>query len=288
MQWLDGLVQGVLLGGLYAQYALGMALMFGVMRIVNITHGDLMILLALIGISLAASFSLGPWTVLAILVVLGAVFGLLLQRVILNRVVGSDPLPSLIATFGLSVALQNAMLQIWSADTRSLGSSDIAQASVQVGPLFVGVLPVIVLITATILTGGLDAVLRFTRFGRALRAAAADVDAASMTGVNPKGVYAGATAVAVAILGFAAVFQSMRATVAPADGPFQLIYAFEAVIIGGMGSIWGAFIGAMVLGVSQSVGFRIDPGFGILAGHLVFLIVLALRPQGLLGKGMAQ
>ncbi|NGN43608.1 branched-chain amino acid ABC transporter permease [Mesorhizobium sp. CGMCC 1.15528] len=284
MQWLDGLVQGVLLGGLYAQYALGMALMFGVMRIVNITHGDLMILLALTGISLAATFALGPWTVLMVLVALGAILGLLLQRLILNRVVGADPLPSLIATFGLSVALQNAMLQVWSADTRSLGGGDIAQASFQLGTLYVGVLPVIVLATATLLTGGLDATLRYTRFGRSLRAASADVEAAAMTGVNPKGVYAGATAVAVAILGFAAVFQSMRATVAPADGPFQLIYAFEAVIIGGMGSIWGAFLGAMVLGISQSIGFRIDPGFGILAGHLVFLLILALRPQGLLGK----
>ncbi|MEI5678529.1 MULTISPECIES: branched-chain amino acid ABC transporter permease [unclassified Mesorhizobium] len=284
MQWLDGLVQGVLLGGLYAQYALGMALMFGVMRIVNITHGDLMILLALTGISLAATFALGPWTVLMVLVALGAILGLLLQRLILNRVVGADPLPSLIATFGLSVALQNAMLQVWSADTRSLGGGDIAQASFQLGTLYVGVLPVIVLATATLLTGGLDATLRYTRFGRSLRAASADVEAAAMTGVNPKGVYAGATAVAVAILGFAAVFQSMRATVAPADGPFQLIYAFEAVIIGGMGSIWGAFLGAIVLGISQSIGFRIDPGFGILAGHLVFLLILALRPQGLLGK----
>ncbi len=208
----------------------------------------------------------------------------MLQRAILNRVVGADPLPSLIATFGLSVALQNAMQQIWSADTRSLRGGGIEAASVQIGPLFVGVLPVIVLITATVLTGGLDAVLRYTRFGRALRAASADVEAAAMTGVNPKRIYAGATAVAVGILGFAAVFQSLRATVAPADGPFQLIYAFEAVIIGGMGSIWGAFIGAMVLGISQSIGFRIDPGFGILAGHLVFLIVLAVRPQGLLGR----
>lgn len=284
MQWLDGLVQGLLLGGLYAQYALGMALMFGVMRIVNISHGDLMILLALIGISLASAFLLGPWSVLAILVALGAGLGFLLQRLILNRVVGADPLPSLIATFGLSLALQNAMLQVWSADTRSLGSGGIAQASFALGPLFVGVLPVIVLITATALTGGLDGVLRFTRFGRALRASAADVEAAALTGVNPQSAYAGATAVAVGILGFAAVFQSMRATVAPADGPFQLIYAFEAVIIGGMGSIWGAFLGAMVLGVSQSIGFRINPGFGILAGHLVFLMVLALRPQGLLGR----
>jgi branched-chain amino acid transport system permease protein len=285
MQWLDGLVQGILLGGLYAQYALGMALMFGVMRVVNITHGDLVILLALIGISLATTFSLGPWSVLVILVVLGAVFGVALQRLILDRVVGADPLPSLIATFGLSIALQNAMLQIWSADTRSLDGGNIVHASFQIGPLFVGVLPVIVLLTATALTGGLDVVLRSTRFGRALRAASADVEAASLTGVNPKTVYTGATAIAVAILGFAAVFQSMRSTIAPADGAFQLIYAFEAVIIGGMGSIWGAFLGAMVLGISQSVGFRVDPGFGILAGHLVFLIILALRPQGFLGKG---
>jgi branched-chain amino acid transport system permease protein len=285
MHWVDGLVQGILLGGLYAQYALGMALMFGVMRIVNITHGDLTILLALIGISLAATFSLGPWSVLVILVALGAVFGVLLQSLILNRVVGEDPLPSLIATFGLSVALQNAMQQIWSADTRSLPSHGLAQASVQLGPIFVGVLPVIVLCTATVLTAGLHAGLRYTKFGRALRAASADVEAAAMTGVNPKRIYAAATAVAVAILGFAAVFQSLRATVAPADGAYQLIYAFEAVIIGGMGSIWGAFIGAMVLGISQSIGFRIDPGFGILAGHLVFLIILALRPQGILGKG---
>ena len=284
MLWLDGLVQGVLLGGLYAQYALGMALMFGVMRIVNISHGDLMILLALIGITAGASFGLGPWTVLAMLVVIGAFIGWALQRTILNRVVGADPLPSLIATFGLSVALQNAMLQIWSADTRSLWGGGIEQASFQLGPLFVGLLPVIVLITATVLTGGLDGVLRFTRFGRALRASSADVEAAAMTGVNPRSIYAGATGVAVAILGFAAVFQSMRATVAPADGPFQLIYAFEAVIIGGMGSIWGAFLGAMVLGISQSIGFRVNPGFGILAGHLVFWVVLAVRPQGLLGR----
>ncbi|MQB41036.1 branched-chain amino acid ABC transporter permease [Rhizobium sp. ICMP 5592] len=285
MQWLDGLIQGILLGGLYAQYALGMALMFGVMRVVNITHGDLVVLLALIGISLATTFSLGPWSVLIVLVVLGAVLGVILQRLILNRVVGADPLPSLIATFGLSIALQNAMLQIWSADTRSLEGGNIVHASFQMGPLFVGVLPVIVLLTATVLTGGLDVTLRSTRFGRALRAASADVEAAALTGVNPKTIYTLATAIAVAILGFAAVFQSLRSTVAPADGAFQLIYAFEAVIIGGMGSIWGAFLGAMALGISQSVGFRIDPGFGILAGHLVFLIILALRPQGFLGKG---
>lgn len=285
MLWLDGLVQGILLGGLYAQYALGMALMFGVMKIVNVTHGDLVVLLALIGISFAGQAGLGPWGMLVLLVPVGAALGWGLQRLVLNRVVGADPLPSLIATFGLSVALQNLMLEIWSADTRSLPSGGLAQASVELGPLLVGVLPLIVLACATVLTAGLDGVLRFTRFGRALRAATADVEAAAMSGINPRHVYASATAIAVGILGFAATFQAMRSTVAPADGPFQLIYAFEAVIIGGLGSIWGAFFGAMVLGVAQAIGFRIDPGFGILAGHLVFLAVLAIRPQGIMGRG---
>ncbi len=284
MQWLDALIQGVLLGGMYAQYALGMALMFGVMRIVNISHGDLVILLSLIGISLASAFGLGPLPVLVALVPLAVLMGFVLQKAVLNRVVGNDPLPSLIATFGLSIALQNLMLQVWSANSRSLPGYGLESRSIEIGGIYIGLLPVIVLAVATALTWGLDLMLKRTRFGRALRAAAADVEAAAMTGINPRAVYALATAAAVGILGFAAVFQALRSTVAPADGPAQLIYAFEAVIIGGMGSVWGAFIGSMVLGISQAIGFRIDPGFGVLAGHIVFLFVLATRPQGLFGR----
>lgn len=284
MQWLDALVQGILLGGMYAQYALGMALMFGVMRIVNISHGDLVILLSLIGISLAGAYGLGPLPVLVALVPLAVAMGWLLQKLVLNRVVGNDPLPSLIATFGLSIALQNLMLQIWSANSRSLPGQGLESRSIEIGGIYIGLLPVIVLAVATGLTFGLDLLLKRTRFGRALRAASADVEAAAMTGIDPKAVYALATATAVGILGFAAVFQALRSTVAPADGPAQLIYAFEAVIIGGMGSVWGAFAGSMVLGISQAIGFRVDPGFGVLAGHIVFLLVLATRPQGLFGR----
>ena len=287
MEWFDALVQGILLGGMYAQYALGMALMFGVMRIVNISHGDLVILLSLIGISMATAWGLGPLPVLIVLVPLAGLMGWVLQKAVLNRVVGSDPLPSLIATFGLSIALQNLMLQIWSANSRSLPGHGIESQSIEIGSVYVGLLPLIVLAVATGLTWGLDLTLKRTRFGRALRAASADVEAAAMTGINPRAVYAMATAAAVGILGFAAVFQALRSTVAPADGPAQLIYAFEAVIIGGMGTVWGAFVGSMVLGISQAIGFRIDPGFGVLAGHIVFLIVLATRPQGLFGKALA-
>ncbi|WP_349540125.1 branched-chain amino acid ABC transporter permease [Sagittula sp. NFXS13] len=284
MQWLDAIVQGVLLGGMYAQYALGMALMFGVMRIVNIAHGDVMILLSLIAVSLAGVLPLGNIGLVLVIVPIAVALGWLLQKFILNRVVGADPLPSLIATFGLSIALQNLMLEIWSADTRSLPNSDIASASFQIGPIYLGLLPVIVLLCAFCLTGGLDAVLRYTRFGRGLRAAAADTEAAAMTGVDPKRIYATATAIAVGILGLAAIFAALRATVSPSDGSAQLIYAFEAVIIGGMGSVWGAFIGSMVLGVAQAVGLRIDPGLGILFGHLVFLLVLATRPEGIMAR----
>ena len=287
MEWFDALVQGILLGGMYAQYALGMALMFGVMRIVNISHGDLVILLSLIGISMATAWGLGPLPVLIVLVPLAVLMGWVLQKAVLNRVVGSDPLPSLIATFGLSIALQNLMLQIWSANSRSLPGHGIESQSIEIGSVYIGLLPLIVLAVATGLTWGLDLTLKRTRFGRALRAASADVEAAAMTGINPRAVYAMATAAAVGILGFAAVFQALRSTVAPADGPAQLIYAFEAVIIGGMGTVWGAFVGSMVLGISQAIGFRIDPGFGVLAGHIVFLMVLATRPQGLFGKALS-
>jgi len=166
-----------------------------------------------------------------------------------------------------------------------MSGGGIESASVDIGGIYIGLLPVMILIAATLLTLGLDLTMRRTRFGRALRAAAADTEAAAMTGVNPRVVYAYATAIAVGILGLSGVFFALRATVSPADGPAQLIYAFEAVIIGGMGSIWGGFVGSMVLGIAQAIGFRIDPGFGTLAGHLVFLTVLATRPQGLMSKG---
>lgn len=284
MKWLDALVQGILLGGLYAQYALGMALMFGVMRIVNIAHGDLVIALSLLGISLVAALGITPLAAPLLLVPAGVLIGWVLQRAVLNRVVKADPLPSLVATFGLSIALQNLMLQIWSADTRSLSLGALSSMSIELSSIYVGVLPFAVFAFAVALTTWLHLALQFTKFGRALRAAAADSDAATLSGVDAKRVYALATAIAVGILGAAAFCQATRTTVAPADGGAQLIYAFEAVIIGGMGHVSGAFLGAMILGIAQVVGSRVDPGWGILSGHMVFLLVLALRPQGLMSR----
>ena len=284
MPWLEAVVQGVLLGGLYAQYALGMTLMFGVMRIVNVAHGDLLVLLAFCAVSMSTALGAGPYTLMLVLVPLAALAGYLLQRGLLNRVVGSDPLPSLIATFGLSITIQNLLLEIYTADARSLPGDGLESASVALGPLNLGLLPLQTLLAAVVLTIGVHLMLRHTAFGLALRASAADADAAALAGVNPRHVYAGATAIAVGVLGVSAVFQALRVTVSPADGAAQLIHAFEAVIIGAMGSVWGAFWGAMVLGIAQVVGARFDAGWGTLAGHLVFLAVLALRPRGLLSR----
>ena len=284
MQWLEALVQGALLGGLYAQYALGMTLMFGVMRIVNVAHGDLLILLAFGAISLSTLMGVGPYQLMLVIVPLAALAGYLLQRGLLNRVVGPDPLPSLIATFGLSIAVQNLLLEVYTADARSLPGNGLESASVALGPFSIGLLPLQTLLAAVALTVAVHLMLRHTAFGLALRAAAADAEAAALAGVNPRHVYAGATAIAVGVLGVSAVFQALRVTVSPADGAAQLIFAFEAVIIGGMGSVWGAFWGAMVLGVAQVVGARLDAGSGTLAGHVVFLAVLALRPRGLLSR----
>jgi branched-chain amino acid transport system permease protein len=284
MSWVDAIVQGLLLGGLYAQYAIGMSLMFGVMRIVNIAHGDLVVLLALIGVSLTTALGLGAGFVMLIIVPIGALIGWALQRGILNWLVGDDPLPSLIATFGLSLALQNFMLTVWSADTRSLNAGPIATRSIDLGGIRIGLLPLILFAVAVGLTWALHVTLEATKFGRGLRAAAADKDAATLSGVDTKAIYAQATAVAVAILGVAAVFQAARTTVSPTDGGAQLIFAFEAVIIGGMGSIWGAFAGGLTLGVAQVVGSHLDPGWGILSGHIIFLLVLAWRPQGLMSR----
>jgi len=284
MPLLDAVLQGLLFGGLYALYALGMALMFGVMRIVNIAHGDFLVLLAFCAIAISGAFELHPYVAMIALAPVAAIAGYALQRLLLNRVVGPDPLPSLIATFGLSITVQNLLLEIFTADARSLPGDGLESASVALGPLNLGVLPLHIFVAALLLTVAVHLLLTYTAFGRSLRASAADSEAAAITGVNPRHVYACATGLAVGVLAVAAVFQALRVTVSPADGPGQLIYAFEAVIIGGMGSLWGGFIGALALGVSQSLGARVDAGWGQLTGHLVFLVILAFRPQGLLSR----
>jgi len=212
-------------------------------------------------------------------------FGYALQRWVLNGTLGKDPLPSLVVTFGLSFVIQNLLLELFSADPRSLDSGGFSTRSLQLGAtLAVGALPLAIFALALAITASLQALFDRTALGRAFRAVSDDREIAELMGLDARKVYALATGIAFVVIALGGALQAMRTTVAPSDGPLLLLFAFEAVIIGGMGSFWGTFAGAMVLGLAQQIGFRLDPGWGIWVGHLVFLAVLVLRPQGLLPR----
>lgn len=285
---LETLVQGVLLGGLYTLFALGQSLMFGVMRLTNTAQGDFIILGAFAVVAGVSVLGNAPWAVaLVALAVLPVAFGFgwLLQRHVLNGTLGKDPLPSLVVTFGLSIVIQNLLLEMFSADPRAIETGGLATRGIALGEGFsVGVLPLVVLAIALAATGALQWLFARTALGRSFRAVSDDREIAELMGLDAKKVYAFATALAFVLIAVAGTLQGMRTTVSPSDGPLLLLFAFEAVIIGGMGSFWGTLAGAMILGIAQQVGFRLDPGWGIWFGHIVFLAVLVFRPQGLFPK----
>lgn len=281
MNWLDTIVQGVLLGGLYALFASGLSLVFGIMRLVNLAHGDLIVMAAYLILVIASLLGLSPF--IAAIIALPLMFGLgfLLQKIVLNRVLGEDILPPLLVTFGISVVLQNALLEGFSADTRRLSTGDIGVASLNLGAINVGVLPLLTFLSAVAVIVALNQVFYRTALGRAFRATSDDPTTASLMGIRPKTVFAQATGIAMMIVTIAALYLGMRANFDPAIGPARLIYAFEAVIIGGLGSLWGTLIGGIIIGVAQTVGAAINPEWQILAGHVAFLLVLLFKPRGL-------
>ena len=274
------IIQGVLLGGYYALLACGLSLMFGVMRIINLAHGDLAILAAFLVLALSEYAGISPFlSLLAALPVMAAV-GWLLQRGILERSLRAGMLVPLLATFGLSIAIENLLFEAYGADTRSLGNliGDLAFDSFEVtNQLSVSYLAALIFGLAVVLLGGLSLFLKRTSLGRAIRATAEDPDTAELVGIDARAVYAIAAAIAVATVAIAGTMLAMRATFDPYSGPMQLIFAFEAVVIGGIGSLWGTLIGGVALGVAQSIGATFNPKWFLLAGHLTFFAVLGLR-----------
>lgn len=282
MSWVNALIQGIFLGGLYALFACGLSLLFGVMRIINLAHGDLAVMGAYVVWAITTSFGVNPFVALVPALLLMLAVGWLLQRVVLTRAIGSGPLIPLLATFGLSIVIQNGLLQTFSPDVRSLGptAGALSTASIRLSDVVsIPVFGLVVLAVAVLVLGGLQLMLRRTAVGREMRATAQDADTAALLGVPASSVYARTTAIAVATATVAGAFLAVRGTFDPASGPTQLIFAFEAVVIGGLGSLWGTLGGGIVLGVAQSLGAAINPQFSILAGHIVFLIILA-SPRG--------
>ncbi|MGO4908362.1 branched-chain amino acid ABC transporter permease [Pseudorhodobacter sp. W20_MBD10_FR17] len=281
MEWTNAVVQGTLLGGLYALFAAGLSLIFGVMRLVNIAHGDLIVMAAYLGLTVVTMLGLHPLLALVIVVPVMAVFGYVLQRAVLNRTLGDDLLPPLLVSFGLSVILQNGLLEIYTADPQKINAGVLETASVQVGGLSLGVLPLLTFGIAVAVIWGLQWVFYHTALGRAFRAVSDNPDIAQLMGLNRRHIFGLAMALALAVTAVAGVLLGIRTSFDPSIGGGRLIFGFEAVIIGGLGNLWGTLAGGVILGVAQTLGAKIDPGWQLLAGHIAFLVILAVRPNGL-------
>ena len=281
---LDPILQGILLGGLYTLFAVGLSLIFGVMKLVNIAHGDFIVLAAYLAHVVITATGMHPLLSLIIVMPVMAALGYGMQRYVLTPTMGTDILPPLLVTFGLAVIVQNTLLTTFSTNAQKLSAGALETASIQIGPIHLGVLPLLTLAVAVALIIGLELLFSRTKLGRAFRATADDPQIASVIGVRTSHIFALAMALSFATVALAGVLLAMRSNFDPFSGPARLIFGFEAVIIGGLGSFWGTLAGGILLGISQSLGAQISPQAQVLAGHLAFFAVLALRPRGLFPK----
>ena len=286
MTWVHTIVQGILLGGYFALFATGLSLMFGVMRLVNLAHGSLALVAAFCAVALVDATGMNAWLTLLIVVPAAAVVGYALQRWLLNATVGAAEVTSVLVTFGLAVIITNLLLQVFSANSRGLQAGSIGTASIQLfGGLAIGWFDIVTFLVAVSLLSGLQLVMSRTTIGRLMRASSDDPRTALLMGVNTRRVYATATAIAVATVALAGIFFGMHTQFSPTSGNDYLLFGFETVVIGGLGSVWGTLAGGVLLGLAQTIGAQVNPADGVLAGHIVFLIVLVLRPEGLFSRG---
>jgi len=285
MVWVNDIIQGTLLGGLYALFAAGLSLVFGVMRLVNLAHGDFSILAAYISLAIVGSLGINPFYTLILVMIVMAVFGYAIQRGLFNFAMDAGGMQAILATFGIAMIIQNLLLEGFTANSKGLDAGAIENAFIRISEqVVIGWFPLITIIVSVIVLLGLQVFLSRTRMGRAFRATADNQRAAQLMGIDNRHLYGMAMAFALAIVAIGGVFIGIRTTFTPAAGPMRLIFAYEAVIIGGLGSLWGTLVGGIVLGIAQVMGDHIQQGWGILVGHLVFLAILAFRPQGLFAK----
>jgi branched-chain amino acid transport system permease protein len=281
LTFIDQIIQGVLLGGLYTLFATGLSLTAGVMRFVNIAHGDFIVLCCFVLLTLTTTLGLNPVIATIIVLPLGFVVGFALQRFLLQRVVGENVLLVILVTFGLSVIIQNGLLQAYGANTQKVLGGWLETSTIALGPFNVGVFSVLTFVAAIVMVGGLDLILYRSGIGAKIRAVSDDVVAADLIGLSSARIYAIAMGISFITIGIAAGFMSVWSNFDPSSGPTRLLIAFEVIVLGGLGSMWGSLVGGIVLGVAQTIGGQFDIAWQLMAGHIVFLIVLAVRPQGL-------
>jgi branched-chain amino acid transport system permease protein len=283
--WINQLLQGILLGGLYTLFATGLSLSAGVLRFVNIAHGDFIVLICFVLLLLTTSLGLNPVIATLLVLPVAFAFGFALQRFLLQRVVGESVLLVILVTFGLSIIIENGLLEGFGADTRKVSGGFMETATIALGSgINVGLFQVITFVAAVVVVGALDLMLYRTGIGAKIRAVSEDVAAANLIGLSSKRIYAVAMGITFVTIGIAAGFMSVWTNFDPASGPARLLIAFEVIVLGGLGSLWGSLVGGIVLGLAQAVAGQFDVTWQALAGHVVFLIVLAVRPQGLFPK----
>jgi branched-chain amino acid transport system permease protein len=284
MDWVNAVIQGILTGGLYALFATGLSLAFGVMRFVNLAHGDLAILAAYLTLSTSAVLGIGYWPSLVLVVIVMFAVGYVGQRGLFNFTLGEDPLPGILVSFGLGIVIQNALQEHYTATDRSIDLGPILTKSVTItDDITIGLFPLLTLGVAVVVLIALQLLFSRTSIGRAFRATSDDPQTAQLMGINDKRLYGLAMAIAFAAIALAGFFRGARTSFSPSSGAGILLFAFEAVVIGGLGSLWGTLVGGIVLGVAQGVGNHASIGWDLLSGHLVFLFVLLVRPRGLVG-----
>ena len=288
MGWVNAIIQGILTGGLYALFACGLSLLFGVMKVVNLAHGDLATVAGYIGVGvIAATHMPFLWSV-PIVVGIMAVLGYVLQRSVIEAAITRGELTTLIVTFGLSIVIENGLLQFFSANTRGIGTGDsIETAAFSIGShITIGWLNLIIFALAVVVLLALQFFLSGSKYGRLIRAVADDREAAQLSGADYRHVFGIAAAVAFATVGLAGLSYGMTTVISPTTGTDTiLLFAFASVVIGGLGSLWGTLLGGIILGVAQQVGAQINISYELLGGYLVFLLVLVVRPQGLTSRG---
>ncbi|HTX01572.1 MAG TPA: branched-chain amino acid ABC transporter permease [Acidimicrobiales bacterium] len=284
MTWVDAVVQGILTGGYYALFACGLSLMFGVMGVINLAHGDLAVIAAYVAITIMPVTHLDGQLVFVVVVPLFALGGYVLQRTVLQASLDRDPFTTLLVTFGLSVVIENALLEAFSSNSQSvsIGAAlfDAWNVSSQIS---ISYFSLVIFAVAVVVLASLQLFLSRTGTGRMIRAVADDREAAQLAGANYRHIFGIAAAIALATVAVAGIASGVLSGFTPTSGTSNLLFAFEAVVIGGIGSLWGTLVGGIVLGVAQEIGAQINPAYQILAGHLVFLAVLAVRPSGLFG-----
>lgn len=286
MAWLETVINGALLGGLYSLLGIGLALVFGVMRVVNIAHGEFMVLSAFFAVMLVSLFpSVHPLLMLIPVVAASFVVGYVYQAAIVNRVAKSpDPLAPLLLTFGVSIVLRNLMVELFGADVRSIQVGGLSRASLNLFGLSIGVMPLLTLVLAVVLFLLLQWVLKRTEFGRIIRATADRRDIVRLFGVKPDRVYNYVMGLSLALGAIGGVLLAVRSSFTPFSGVERLLIAFEVVVLGGLGSFWGALLGGIALGMAQLIGLKFDPNAGLLYAHLLFFVMLLIRPAGLISN----